>query len=80
MWTYVGAVAVLVLYLVMRGLARDARFDAVAALADPFGLSALAITTKYWTAAERNTLLPPLSGALLAFLTAFPRGDDLSRS
>jgi aminopeptidase N len=66
MWTYVGAVAFLVLYLVMRGLARDARFDDVAALADPFGLSALAITTKYWTAAERNTLLPPLSGALLA--------------
>jgi ABC-2 type transport system permease protein len=66
MWTYVGAVAVLVLYIVMRGLARDPRFDAWAALLDPFGLSALAITTKYWTAAERNTLLPPLSGALLA--------------
>ena len=66
MWTYVGAVALLVLYLVMRGLARDARFDDVAALAEPFGLSALSIATKYWTAAERNTLLPPLTGALLA--------------
>jgi aminopeptidase N len=66
MWTYVGAVAVLVLYLVMRGLTRDPRFDTVAALADPFGLSALAVTTKYWTAAERNMLLPPLSGLMLA--------------
>ena len=40
--------------------------DSVAALVDPFGLSALSITTKYWTAAERNTLLPPLAGLLLA--------------
>jgi ABC-2 type transport system permease protein len=65
MWTYVGAVATLVLYLVMRGLLRDPQYDTVAALSDPFGLSALTITTKYWTAAERNTLLPPLSGVML---------------
>jgi aminopeptidase N len=66
MWTYVGAVAVLMLYLVMRGLTRDVRFDTLSALFDPFGLSALTVTTKYWTAAERNTLLPPFSGLLLA--------------
>lgn len=66
MWTYVGATATLVLYLVMRGLLRDPQFDTVAALADPFGLSALTVATKYWTAAERNTLLPPMSGVLLA--------------
>jgi aminopeptidase N len=66
MWTYVGAVTTLVLYIVMRGLLRDPQFDRVAALADPFGLSALTITTKYWTAAERNTMLPPMSGLLLA--------------
>jgi ABC-2 type transport system permease protein len=66
MWTYVGAVALLVLYIVMRGLARDPRFDDVAALMDPFGLSALGVVTKYWTAAERNTQMPPLAGALLA--------------
>jgi len=66
MWTYVGAVATLVLYIVTRGLFSDQQFDTVAALSDPFGLSALSITTKYWTAAERNTLLPPMSGLLLA--------------
>ena len=65
MWTYVGAVAFIVLYVVSRGVLRDPRFDTVAALADPFGLSALSIATKYWTAAERNSLLPPLSGLLL---------------
>jgi ABC-2 type transport system permease protein len=66
MWTYVGAVATLVLYIVMRGLLSEPRFDTVAALSDPFGLAALEVATKYWTAAERNTLLPPLSGPLLA--------------
>ncbi|HEX7839615.1 MAG TPA: hypothetical protein VF469_19200, partial [Kofleriaceae bacterium] len=66
MWTYVGAAATLVLYIVMRNLLRDPEFDTAASLADPFGLSALATVTKYWTAAERNTLLPPMSGLLLA--------------
>ena len=65
MWTYVGAVAVLVLFTVSRAWLRDLQHDTVAALSDPFGISALAITTKYWTAADRNTLLPPLSGLLL---------------
>ena len=66
MWSYVGAVALLVLYLVSRGLLRDPRWDTLAALSDPFGLSAFAVVTRYWTAAERNTLLPELSGLLLA--------------
>ena len=65
MWTYVGAVAFLVLYLVLRGLLRDPRHDQIAALLDPFGLSALSVTTRYWTAAERNTQLPALAGPLL---------------
>lgn len=66
MWSYIAAVAVLVGYFVTRGLLRDPAYDTWAALGDPFGLSALSITTRYWTAAERNTLLPPLEGLLLA--------------
>ncbi len=66
MWTYIGAVATLVLYIVMRVLLRDPALDTAAALTDPFGLSALSTVTKYWTAAERNTMLPPMSGLLLA--------------
>ncbi|MFO0592832.1 MAG: M1 family aminopeptidase [Polyangiaceae bacterium] len=65
MWTYVGALAALVLYVVTRGLLRDPRHDTVAALSDPFGLSALSIATKYWTASERNTRLPEMTGLLL---------------
>lgn len=66
MWTYVCAVAMLVLYFVMRGLLRNPQYDGIAALLDPFGLSAINIATKYWTAAERNTLLPALAGPMLA--------------
>jgi ABC-2 type transport system permease protein len=66
MWTYVGAVAALVLFGAARVALRDLQHDTLAALIDPFGLSALSITTKYWTASERNTQLPPLAGLLLA--------------
>lgn len=65
-WTYVGAVALLVAYFVMRGLLRDPQHDALVALADPFGLGTLSVVTKYWTAAERNARLPELAGVLLA--------------
>lgn len=66
MWSYVAAVALVVGFFVTRGLLRDTRFDTWSALLDPFGLSALGIVTRYWTAAERNTMLPPLEGLLLA--------------
>ncbi|WP_284619080.1 ABC transporter permease/M1 family aminopeptidase [Aquabacterium humicola] len=66
MWTYVGTVGLLVLYFVTSVLLRDPRHDAVAALVDPFGMSVLRITTRYWTAAERNSQLPALAGLLLA--------------
>lgn len=66
MWTYVCAVALLVGFTVSRIWLRELQQDTIAALTDPFGLSALSITTKYWTASDRNTMLPPLSGLLLA--------------
>jgi ABC-2 type transport system permease protein len=66
MWTYVGAAAMVVLYIMMRALLRDPRFDAVTSLIDPYGQSAIGVATRYWTAAERNAQLPELSGPLLA--------------
>jgi ABC-2 type transport system permease protein len=66
MWTYVGAVALLVGYLVTRGLLRDPQHDALVALADPFGLGTLSVVTKYWTATERNGQMPEIAGVLLA--------------
>ncbi|RYZ66136.1 MAG: aminopeptidase, partial [Proteobacteria bacterium] len=63
---YVGAVALLVLYIASRGLLREPAYDTWSALSDPFGLSALAVTTKYWTVADKNSLVPPMHGLLLA--------------
>ena len=65
MWTYVGAVAVIVLYFTSLTLLRDPSHDHLTALLDPFGDSTLDLVTKYWTAAERNSQLPPLTGVLL---------------
>jgi ABC-2 type transport system permease protein len=66
MWTYIGAVAALVMFVVSRVLLRDPAYDQASALLDPFGLSPLRLATKYWTATERNTQLPGLEGLLLA--------------
>ncbi len=65
LWTYVGLVAFLVGYGVSQGLLREDRFDAVSGLVDPFGLAPFMSSTRYWTASDRNTLLPPLEGLLL---------------
>jgi aminopeptidase N len=65
MWTYVGVVAFLVLFITSRVLLRDPAYDMVAALSDPFGLSALNKVTKYWTASERNGMVPAIEGMLL---------------
>ncbi|MBT9491038.1 MAG: aminopeptidase [Paucibacter sp.] len=65
MWTYVGAVAFIVLFGASRVLLKDPSLDMASGLADPFAIGALNRVTKYWTAADRNTLLPSLSGMLL---------------
>ena len=65
MWTYVGVIALLVLWIIA-GIALDKpQFDKPAALWEPFGTAAFGLATKYWTAAERNTLVPAFEGALL---------------
>jgi hypothetical protein len=66
MATYIGVMITLVLYLAMRILLRDPQFDTMIGLADPFGITALQLATKYWTAVERNTQLPAFEGILLA--------------
>ncbi len=66
-WTYVCAVGLLVLFFASRGATRnDPAWERIAAVLDPFGPSAVSYVTKYWTASERNTLLPPFTGVLLA--------------
>jgi ABC-2 type transport system permease protein len=65
LWTYVGVIAFLVLFILSGELLKDPAYDTFSALIDPFGLGALGQATKYWTAADRNTMLPPVTGLIL---------------
>jgi ABC-2 type transport system permease protein len=64
MWTYVGVLASVVLYVISRTLLTDPTKLWLAAMTDPYGAGAFSDVTRYWTAAERNTLVPPLNTAL----------------
>lgn len=63
--TYLGVVAFLICYLVLTALFSKPQFDHIVGLIEPTGLGAISEATKYWTAYERNTLLPPLSGIVI---------------
>jgi ABC-2 type transport system permease protein len=65
MWTYVGVVASLVLFVIATTLLNDPEHLNALALSDPFGEGALEVITRYWTAADRDTQLPGLAGILL---------------
>jgi aminopeptidase N len=65
MASYVGVVAFLVLYIVANALGAKPEFQTLRAYLEPFGIGAFGSATRYWTANERNTLLPPLLGPLL---------------
>jgi ABC-type transport system involved in multi-copper enzyme maturation permease subunit len=65
MYTYVGVVAFFVLYGVSQSMLGDLDNQGFASLADPFGLAAYFVATKYWTVFERNTLTPDIAGPLL---------------
>lgn len=64
--TYVGVIAFLVLNIVTGVLAADLDTRWIGALIDPYGSGAVDLATRYWSVSERNSLLPPLSGLLLA--------------
>jgi ABC-type Na+ efflux pump permease subunit len=65
MATYIGVVTFLIAYLTANIIFDKPEYEHIAALVDPMGLSSIALVTKYWTAAERNTLVPGLHGILL---------------
>ena len=65
MATYLGVVAFFVIWFVARIWARQLDLDRPVALLEPLGTGAYALATKYWTAAERNSLVPPITGLLL---------------
>jgi ABC-2 type transport system permease protein len=67
MATYVGVVAVFILYLIADSvLGQKPELETVMAWVEPFGAAAFGLATKYWTVAEKNALTAPLDGILLA--------------
>jgi ABC-2 type transport system permease protein len=62
---YVGGAVLLIGNLISGQLIADMENESVASLLDPFGGQAFATLTKYWTVAEKNSLLVPVSGEFL---------------
>jgi hypothetical protein len=57
MWAYLGVVAYFLLHLAATIALSDPAYDRITALMDPFGGMAFNLVTRYWTAAECNTML-----------------------
>lgn len=62
---YAQAIILFMGYLVAEQFLSELDNRDMAALLDPFGFGANAVITQYWTVAEQNTRLIPLSGVLL---------------
>ena len=62
---YLQGVLVFVGWAVALTLVRAVDNKLIASLLDPFGLAATSVVTRYWTLAEKNAQLLPLTGALL---------------
>jgi hypothetical protein len=66
MYSYLGVVVFLVAYLVFNSFARTVpNFREWVGYVEPFGFAAFSTVTRYWTAADANTLTPPIDGMLL---------------
>ncbi len=62
MWAYVGVVAFVILRAVFSLVLTRQGMETVAALWEPNGIAAFGLATRYWTASERNTLIPAIEG------------------
>ncbi|HEY1446893.1 MAG TPA: ABC transporter permease, partial [Caulobacteraceae bacterium] len=64
-WVFVAVIVLIVAYLIGGIVLSKPDLEPIAARWDPIGLFAFDISTRYWTANDRNALLPALTGALL---------------
>ena len=65
MGAYLGLIAILVGWVVSGILLDQPGLEKIAAMVDPSGFAALSEQMEYWTAADRNTRLPELTGGFL---------------
>ncbi len=67
MLSYVAVVVFLMLYIGLLATARSLPdYRELMGYIEPFGAAAVGNTVRYWTAAESNTMVPPVTGVLLA--------------
>ncbi|MGB1015005.1 MAG: ABC transporter permease/M1 family aminopeptidase, partial [Nannocystaceae bacterium] len=62
---YIGLVVVWVLFAISQAYLGSLDNQTLAAMCDPFGIGAWAEVTRYWSVAEKNHELVPLTGTLL---------------
>ncbi|MEM6321822.1 MAG: ABC transporter permease, partial [Bacteroidota bacterium] len=63
--SFLGAVSIVVLYIVLLSFSQNLDNETIAILADPLGINSYNLITKYWTIAEKNTQVLPFSGLFL---------------
>jgi ABC-2 type transport system permease protein len=64
-WTFVAVIGMVVIYTFGAIILATPDLEAPLARWDPLGVFMFDVVTRYWTANDRNTLLPSLSGVLL---------------
>jgi hypothetical protein len=62
---FIGALVLLIGYIAAGVLLQDLRHEEFVVFADPFGIRTFALTAKYWTVAEKNSVPIALSGWML---------------
>lgn len=66
LYSYVGVVVFLVLYIVLVAVTRSKpEYRELAGFIEPFANAAVGNATRYWTATDANTMMPTFTGALL---------------
>ncbi len=64
-WTFLAVIGLVVVYVIAGIALGKPELEPLLARWDPFGQFAFDVATRYWTAADRNTMMPALTGALL---------------
>ena len=65
LYAFIGAILLLVAYGFAANFTADLDNETIGILTDPFGAVSLRIVTKYWTIADKNTLVLPISPLLI---------------
>ncbi|HEX8410100.1 MAG TPA: ABC transporter permease [Thermoanaerobaculia bacterium] len=65
MATYLGVISMVAAFFSLEGALSRPQLESVVAIAEPFAARAVKDAVRYWTIAERNTMLPDFTGALL---------------